>query len=58
VLRRIAFADPGEGVDPAWSLRAIEESGQTIDSGVLEAAVAAVGPGEPAHDRTHVGLDE
>jgi len=46
VLRRIAFADPGEDVDPAWSLRAIEESGQTIDSGVLEAAEAAVGPGD------------
>jgi acyl-CoA synthetase (AMP-forming)/AMP-acid ligase II len=46
VLRRIAFADPHEGVGPAWSLRALEESGRSVDPGVLAAAEAGVGPGD------------
>jgi acyl-CoA synthetase (AMP-forming)/AMP-acid ligase II len=46
VLRHIAFAEPGERVDPAWSMRAIEERGRTIQPEVLAAAEAAVGAGD------------
>ncbi len=46
VLRRIAFVDPGSGVDPAWSLQAIEAAGRSIEPAVLEAAEAAVGAGD------------
>jgi len=46
VLRRIAFVDPGEGVDPAWSARWLEELGASVDPGVLEAAEAAISPGD------------
>jgi acyl-CoA synthetase (AMP-forming)/AMP-acid ligase II len=42
VLRHVAFAAPGEHVDPAWSLRWIEEHGRSIEPSVLEAAEAAV----------------
>jgi acyl-CoA synthetase (AMP-forming)/AMP-acid ligase II len=46
VLRRIAFADPIAGADSAWSIRSIEDGGHAIDPAVLEAAEAAVRPGD------------
>lgn len=46
VLRRIAFVDPGEGVDPTWSMRWIEECGQSIAPSVLAAAEAVVYAGD------------
>jgi acyl-CoA synthetase (AMP-forming)/AMP-acid ligase II len=46
VLRHVAFADPGEGVDPAWSLRWLEEWGRSVEPGVLAAAEEAVRPGD------------
>jgi acyl-CoA synthetase (AMP-forming)/AMP-acid ligase II len=46
VLRRIALAEPGEGVDPRWSMRALEEGGRPIEPSVLEAMEADVHPGD------------
>jgi acyl-CoA synthetase (AMP-forming)/AMP-acid ligase II len=46
VLRRIAFVDPGERVDPAWSMQWVEECGRSIELAVLEAAEAAVSAGD------------
>ena len=46
VLRRVAFVDPGEDVDPAWSVRWLEERGGSIGPGVLEATEAAVSAGD------------
>ena len=46
VLRHVAFVEPGEHVDPAWSMRWIEERGRSIEPGVLEAAEAAVSAGD------------
>src|SRR5262249_26161400 len=46
VLRRIAFAAPGEGVDPGWSLRSLEDLGRSVDPSVLAAAEADVGAGD------------
>ena len=46
VLRRVAFADPGEGIDPGWSVRSLEERGRAVEPGVLAAMEAAVSPGD------------
>jgi acyl-CoA synthetase (AMP-forming)/AMP-acid ligase II len=46
VLRHVAFVDPSEGVDPAWSMRWLEECGRSVESSVLEAAAAAVSAGD------------
>ncbi len=46
VLRRVAFADPGTGADPGWSLRGLEAEGRRIDADVLRAAEAEVSAGD------------
>jgi acyl-CoA synthetase (AMP-forming)/AMP-acid ligase II len=46
VLRRIAFAETRAGVDPGWSLRALEAGGRAIAPELLAAAEAAVHPGD------------
>ena len=46
VLRRIAFSEPGVGIDPTWSLRAIEEEGRSVEPGVLDAAETDVSAGD------------
>lgn len=46
VLRRIAFVDPRADVHPEWSVRWLEERGQSIEPSVLAAAEAAVSAGD------------
>ena len=46
VLRHVAFVEPGEHVDPAWSMRWIEERGRSIERGVLAAAEEVVDAGD------------
>jgi acyl-CoA synthetase (AMP-forming)/AMP-acid ligase II len=46
VLRRIAFAEPGDGGDPGWSLRRLEDEGRAIAPAVLAAAETAVAAGD------------
>jgi len=46
VLRRVAFADPGENVHPGWSVRSLEECGRSIEPAVLETVEAEVRPGD------------
>jgi acyl-CoA synthetase (AMP-forming)/AMP-acid ligase II len=46
VLRRIAFVDRDEGVEPAWSMRSLEERGRSVEPSVLAAAEAAVRAGD------------
>jgi len=46
VLRRIAFADPGDGADPGWSLRRLEDEGRAIAPAVLATAETAVAAGD------------
>jgi acyl-CoA synthetase (AMP-forming)/AMP-acid ligase II len=46
VLRRLVFTDPGAGAHAAWSVRALEEEGRTLERDVLEAAEDAVSPGD------------
>ena len=46
VLRHVAFVEPGEHVDPTWSMRWIEERGRSIEPSVLAAAEAAVSAGD------------
>jgi acyl-CoA synthetase (AMP-forming)/AMP-acid ligase II len=45
-LRRIAFAGPVAGSARDWSVSSLVASGRKVASGVLEAAEAAVGPGD------------
>jgi acyl-CoA synthetase (AMP-forming)/AMP-acid ligase II len=42
VLRHVAFVDPGDHLDPAWSVRSIEDGGESIDPNALVAAEQAV----------------
>ena len=46
VLRHVAFAAPGPGIDPAWSMRWLEEQARSIEPNVLAAAEAAVSSGD------------
>src|SRR4029077_16623706 len=46
VLRHVAFVEPGEHIDPAWSMRSIEERGRSIEPSVLAAAEEAVDAGD------------
>jgi len=45
-LRHVAFDEPGDDVDGAWSLRALEQRGETIEPAVLAAAEDAVDPSD------------